>query len=77
MPRKTLYCVDTYERAPRGKLKVLDHREVKTADEAISKATYMQAKVAGVLAYSIDADHEFEDYGEPRILARFGETPDE
>ena len=77
MARKTLHCVDTYEHGARGKLALLDHREFKTAEEAVQRAHYIAVKVVGVLAYSIDADHEHEDYSEPRILARLGETPEE
>lgn len=77
MARKTLYCVDTYTAGQRGKLAVGDHREFKTPEEAVQRATYISAKVHGVMAYSIEADHEYEDYSEPKVLARFGVTPDE
>jgi hypothetical protein len=75
--RKTLFCVDTYELAARGRLTVKDHREFKTAEECVQRAAYIAPKVAGALAYSIEADHEFEDYSEPCVLARHGLTPDE
>ena len=79
MGRKTLFCVDTYERGPRGRLVQGDHREFKTAAEAVQRADYVGAgaKAVGVMAYEIEADHEFEDYGEPRVLARHGETPED
>ena len=79
MARKTLYCVDTYLAAARGKLAIGEHRELKTAEEAIRRAKRDAEKtgVVGAMAYSIDADHEFEDYSEPKVLARFGQTPEE
>ena len=79
MARTTLICVDTYVAAPRGKLKVERHQELKTTDEALRKAEHAvgRGSVIGALAYTIEADHEFEDYSEPVVLARFGVTPDE
>ena len=79
MARTTLICVDTYIAAPRGKLKVGRHHEVKTPADAMRKAEFSIGKgaVIGALAYSIEADHEFEDYSEPVVLGRFGQTPDE
>ena len=79
MARQTLHCVDTYLAGARGKLAVKEHRELKTAEEAVGRAERDAEKsgVAGAMAYSIEADHEFEDYGEPRVLARFGRTPEE
>ena len=79
MARKTLYCVDTYLAGARGKLTVGEHRELKTADEATRRAERdaEKAGVVGAMAYTIEADHEFEDYSEPKVLARFGRTPEE
>ena len=79
MARTTLYCSDTYLAGARGKLTLAEHREFKTADEAVRRAERDAVKGAavGALAYSIEADHEFEDYGEPKVLARFGRTPEE
>lgn len=79
MARKTLHCVDTYLAGARGKLAVKEHRELKTPEEAIGRAERDADKngVAGAMAYTIEADHEFEDYSEPKVLARFGRTPEE
>ncbi len=79
MARTTLYCADTYVAGPRGKLAVGDHREFKTPEEAVRRADVSSTKGAtlGALAYSIEADHEFEDYSEPVVLARFGQTPED
>ena len=51
---------------------------MKTPEEAIGRAERTSTKGAAVggLAYTIEADHEFEDYGEPKVLARFGRTPE-
>ena len=78
MARKTLICVDTYVPGQRGQLAIGDHREFRTADEALRRAEYAvgKASVVGALAYTIEADHEFEDYSEPVVLGRFGTTPD-
>ena len=79
MARTTLYCCDTYVAAARGKLVIGEHKELKTPEEATHRAERMAEKApnVGALAYSIEADHEFEDYSEPKVLARFGRTPDE
>ena len=79
MPRKTLHCVDTYLAGARGRLAVKEHRELKTAEEAVGRAERDAEKsgVVGAMAYSIEADHEFEDYSEPLVLARFGRTPED
>ena len=78
MARTTLYCVDTYQRGARGKLVPGDHREMKTASEVVQRAEYLFAagKAVGAMAYEIEADHEFEDYSEPRVLIRLGDTPE-
>ena len=78
MPRTTLYCCDTYQRGARGKLVPGEHREMKTAADVVQRAEYLvgAGKAIGAMAYEIDADHEFEDYSEPRVLLRLGETPD-
>ena len=79
MARTTLYCCDTYVAGQRGKLAVGEHKEFKTPEEAVRRAERMAEKApnVGAMAYSIDADHEFEDYSEPKVLARFGRTPEE
>ena len=77
MARRTLHCVDTYVRGARGRLALGEHREFKTPEEAERRAEDIAPKVAGALAYTIEADHEFEDYSEPKVLARFGDTPEE
>ena len=79
MARTTLYCSDTYLAGRRGKLTLAEHREFKTADEAVRRAERDAAKgsAVGAMAYAIEADHEFEDYGEPTVLARYGTTPEE
>ena len=79
MARTTLHCCDTYVAGQRGKLTLGEHKELKTPEEAVHRAERLAEKAgnAGALAYSIEADHEFEDYSEPKVLARFGRTPDE
>lgn len=79
MARTTLFCCDTYVSGPRGKLALGEHKELKTPEEAVRRAERLAEKApnVGALAYTIDADHEFEDYGEPRVLGRFGRTPEE
>ena len=42
-----------------------------------SVQTWGMPATLGALAYSIEADHEFEDYSEPVVLARFGQTPED
>ena len=79
MARTTLYCCDTYVAGQRGRLAVAEHKELKTPEEAVRRAERLAEKApnVGALAYLIEADHEFEDYSEPKVLGRFGRTPDE
>ena len=51
---------------------------MKTASEVVQRAEYLvgAGKAIGAMAYEIEADHAFEDYSEPRVLVRVGETPD-
>ena len=79
MARVTLYCCDTYVAGQRGKLAVGEHKELKTPDEALRRAERLAEKApnVGTMAYEIEADHEFEDYSEPKVLGRFGRAPEE
>ena len=73
MARKTVNCVNTYTACQRGKLVIGDHASSRRASRRFS-ARYTAAKVDGVITYSIDADHEFEDYSEPKVLTGRGHT---
>ena len=77
MARTTFFCCDTYVSAPRGKLAIGEHKELKTADEVVRRAERLAEKAPNVeaMAYRIKADHEFEDFSEPKVLARSGRTP--
>lgn len=79
MARTTLFCCETYVAGARGKLAISEHKELRTADEALRRAERLAEKSpnVGALAYVIEADHEFEDYSEPTILGRFGRTPED
>ena len=79
MARTTLHCCDAYVAGPRGKLAIGEHNELKPPGEAVRRAERLAEKSpnVGALAYTIEADHEFEDYSEPKVLARFGRTPED
>ena len=79
MARKTLICVNTYVIGRHGELEVGDHRERKPEAEGLRRAEYAVGNVGvvGALAYTLEADHGYEDYSEPKVLVRFGQTPDE
>ncbi len=77
MARKTYHYVDTYSPGARGKLSVSDHREFKTPELAVQRANYIADKVHGVMAFSIDADPEWDVWGDPKMLVTHGSTPED
>jgi len=78
MPRVTSFNVQAFERV-KGKAKLQQGRlrQFKTAEEALRAGDLLKDRVAGVIVFSIEADHEFEDYSEPVTLATHGEVPEQ
>ena len=76
MPRTTIYCVQTFEHKG-SKLVQAGLRQVKKKEEAARIGAYSAGKFVGVLVYSVDADPEFNDWGDPVMIASYGQVPDE
>lgn len=76
MARSTIYCVQTFEQKG-GKLVQAGLRQLKAKSEAERIGANSADKFAGVLVYSVDADPEFNDWGDPVMIARYGQAPDE
>lgn len=76
MARTTIYCVQTFEHK-RGKLVQAGLRQFKKQAEAERTGAYSSDKFVGVLVYSVDADPEFDDWGDPVMIKRYGETPED
>lgn len=74
MARQNFYNVQAFERI-KGKLRQGRLRQFKTENEAKRSGESLSGKVAGVLVYAIEGDAEFDDWGEPRLIAQHGETP--
>ena len=75
MARQMIYCVQPFVQKGR-KLVGSDLRQFKTEADARRVGESMAGRSAGVLVYEIEGDAEFEDWGEPKELARHGEVPD-
>jgi hypothetical protein len=78
MPRVTGFNVQAFERV-KGKRTLQQGRlrEFKTETEALRAGEMLAPRVAGVIVFRIEADHEFEDYSEPVTLATHGEVPEQ
>ena len=75
MARKTFFKVQDFERL-KGKLKPGRLRQVASEAEAVRVGAARAEKVAGVLVYEIAGDAAFDDWGEPRLIAQHGDTPE-
>ena len=75
MARVTFFTVQTVER--RGKRLVTGQpRQFKTAAEALRNGERQSASSLGVVVLQIEGGPEFEDWGEPKVLATHGEVPE-
>ena len=75
MARTTIYCVQPF--VQKGKKLVQgDLRQFKTEADARRVGENMAGRAVGVIVYEIEGDPEFEDWGEPKMLATHGEVPD-
>ncbi|WP_413990038.1 hypothetical protein ACMDCR_29590 [Labrys okinawensis] len=83
MPQVTRYLVLPFTRDHRGELLGLEPEEVPDAARANFRAFNMVgrarrvAKVVGTIAFSHSGDLAAGVLGDPVILARYGETPDD
>lgn len=74
MPDTTVYCVQTYWR-DRRRLNMGDLRQFMKEDEARSAGERSALRQDGVIVYALTGEPEFDYWGEPRVLATYGETP--
>jgi hypothetical protein len=75
MARTTFFTVQPIER--RGKRLVqAPARQCKTAEEALRVGERLAASHVGVVVYTIEGDADFDDWGEPKVLATHGEVPE-
>lgn len=77
MPAMTLYVVQAFEWCEEG-FTADEPRECRSASHAKQVAREMRPKKLGVIAWSrTSADPDLGEWGEPVILAQFGEIPEE
>lgn len=75
MARVTLYCVQPFHQKGK-KLVGGDLRQYKKPEDALRVGESAASRSAGVLVYEIEGDAEFDDWGEPKVLAKHGEVPE-
>lgn len=76
---KTTYIVQPFIRQGSGKTSKLITDTViqcSTAEEAIRRADRFSEIRAGVIAVSQEYDEDTGDYGELKVLAKYGEIPE-
>ena len=76
MARQTRFYVQTFERKG-ARLIQSSMREFKTPTEAMRNGDVMSDKRSGVLVYSIEVDADADDWGDPVMMANYGELPEE
>ena len=77
---KTTYIVQGFSRQKEGKKTKLiadTAFQFKTEHEALIRAEKLSDKRAGVIAAKQEYDEETGEYGEVKILVRYGEVPPE
>lgn len=74
---KTQFIVQAFRAGKRGALVAEPAILASSAANARLRAEKMAERKAGVVAYQMTADPDAGDYGDPIVLARFGETPEE
>ena len=78
MAKETQHIVQPYRTGKRGRLVAADALPVRSAKDARARAErlFETGHYAGVDAYSVTADEEAGEYGEPKFLARLGRVPE-
>jgi hypothetical protein len=76
MARQTRFYVQTFERKG-ARLIQSSIREFKTPVEAMRNGDVLSDKRSGVLVYSIEVDADADDWGDPVMMAHYGELPEE
>lgn len=75
MARQTHFCVQPFDykgkRLTNGQMRTF----TKEAD-ALRVGENAAPRHAGLLVYRIEGDAEFDDWGEPKVLASYGEVPE-
>lgn len=72
--KTTIYCVQSFWRDGR-KLAQGELRQFKKEPDAMRVGESLARRNAGSIVYSVTGNAEFDDWSEPRLLARHGETP--
>lgn len=76
-PPTKLIVLVAFDRDEEGELQpAFEPREMPDERRAKQAAIELKALHAGVLAWSRDANPAIGEFGEPEILARFGDVPD-
>lgn len=77
MTAKTYFIVQPFERTKKGGLRPATASEARDAQHAKFMAEKALRSGAGAIAFAREVDEDAGDYGEPRILAVFGDVPEE
>lgn len=77
MAATTQFIVQVFKLGKRGQLQPDTPVIASSAANAAMRAERLSATAAGVIAYEMTVDADVGDYGEPRVLARFGQVPEE
>lgn len=77
MPKQTYYSVLPFTIGPRGKLQEGTPQPATSEQHAVRMAYQMEAKVAGVVAFSRTGDWETGDYEDAVILVVRGAVPND
>lgn len=71
---RMLFCVQAYRRTDSGLQRGEAHRYT-SATEAEEVGEVLSSRYAGVIVYGVEAKPEWEIWGEPWLLAEFGDVP--
>lgn len=77
MTQQTVFNVQSFVRV-KGKLRQGRSRQFDTMCAAMRTADILSGsgQVAGLLVFSVEGDAEFDDWSEPRLLARRDDVPE-
>lgn len=78
MPRVTVYVVQPFRRLGLGRRLAQGALTQFTREaDAVQAGARASASAAGVLVYATDGEPEFDTWSEPRLIAVYGEAPEE
>ena len=76
MRTRTAYVVQAFEKR-RGEFLSLPKSEARSEAHALYQAEHIAARKAGAAVIAITADEETGEVSEAKILARYGDVPDD